>query len=866
VALLEETRAVAKSYLGDVAAAKLGLERAEVLGAERSSPRVRSRIASFRGTLAFRTGDLAGADAAYRKAHALALAHDLADHLAIAALNRGTVSHRLGDFGDALASYDEALSLARALGKHRTEITARYDRTQLRCDLGLFERVRAEATELEERARSLGIDGFVALARMVRGEAALHAGDGASAERDFDVCRTMLAKAASRRELGDLELLAAELHLRSNRADEAAASLERARAELAAADAADIQTRESLLRARLALARGDAKSAVSLLAQAAKRAHASGERDLEAEIEALAAEAAAAQRAHDAAARHARSARELWDDCAATVDVSLRDSFFLHPRRRMVERFEAPQERASGARERLLERLLSINARLNATLDVRAILEAAMDAAIEITEAERCFVILAGDTGLEVAASRNIDRERVDRDYLKFSRTIAERVIETGEPMITTDAFSDSRFTEQRSIQSMRLRSVIGVPIRGRERVLGALYLDNRFAPGRFAETQVRELLGFADQVAIALGNARLVRELEERTRELETERARIRSNLETKTLEVDRLHREIALTRRALGDRFGRGAILGRSAAMRALFEALDRVADTKMTVLITGESGSGKELVARAIHAGATTPFVGINCAALPENLLESELFGHVRGAFTGADRDRDGLFVLAGEGTLFLDEIGELALGMQAKLLRALQEREIRPVGSPKSIPIDARIVCATNRDLRAEIAAGRFREDLYYRIAVMELRVPPLRDRVDDLPELAAHILAQAANETGAGEPKRLSADALRVLARHRWPGNVRELENALRRAHVMSPGREIGAGDLALESATDAPSSYADFERREAAELAALLESARWNVAEVARRAGMSRTTLYRKLRQYRLERKGAAPS
>jgi serine/threonine-protein kinase PknK len=275
---------------------------------------------------------------------------------------------------------------------------------------------------------------------------------------------------------------------------------------------------------------------------------------------------------------------------------------------------------------------------------------------------------------------------------------------------------------------------------------------------------------------------------------------------------------------------------------------------------VSIQGESGSGKEIVARAIHGDESRPFVAVNCGALPETLLESELFGHRRGAFTGADRDREGLFVLAGEGTIFLDEIGEVPLAMQAKLLRAIQEREVRPLGGASSIPFRARIVSATNRALRDEVRAGRFREDLFYRLAVVEISVPPLRERLDDLVHLARHVLARLAAELGRPAPT-LDRGAAEKLARHRWPGNVRELENVLSNAMVLSSRATLHATDLVLPAesgAAPAPIVYEDVER---ARLASALESERWNVSEVARSLEIPRATLYRKLKRYGLLRR-----
>jgi transcriptional regulator with PAS, ATPase and Fis domain len=270
----------------------------------------------------------------------------------------------------------------------------------------------------------------------------------------------------------------------------------------------------------------------------------------------------------------------------------------------------------------------------------------------------------------------------------------------------------------------------------------------------------------------------------------------------------------------------------------------------------------------VARAIHAQGhrqKQPFVSINCGALPEALLESELFGHVKGAFTGADRDKPGLFMVACGGTLFLDELAELPLALQVKLLRVLTEREVRPVGATRQVAIDVRLVAATNRNLRELVQEGRFREDLFYRLSVVEVTLPALRDRRDDILAIAESILAKHA-EAQKQAPKRLSADALRELLAYSFPGNVRELQNILLRASVLCDGPVIQASDLALPSMQPARSaqrvrSRADFADVEREQLLSALAQERWNVSRVARKLGIPRNTLYRKL-----SRLGIAPA
>ncbi len=321
----------------------------------------------------------------------------------------------------------------------------------------------------------------------------------------------------------------------------------------------------------------------------------------------------------------------------------------------------------------------------------------------------------------------------------------------------------------------------------------------------------------------------------------------------------------------------------MGRSPALRRAIEMLRRVAPTNATVLLTGESGTGKELFARALHNLSPRrggPFVAINCAAVPETLLESELFGHVRGAFTGANVDAIGKFEAAGGGTLFLDEVAEMSPGLQAKLLRALQDGEIQPVGAPQPRKIDARVVCATNQRLDQRVAEGRFREDLYYRLNVVALRLAPLRERREDLPVLIRHFLRRDARELRRNVT-RFDREALQRLLRHDYPGNVRELHNAVRHAVLMAEGPSAGLRDLPGDLRGDAPADALPLVPRTAAELRRAKQRAREEVerafvtealrrsggrlAQAARETGVHRTRLAQLVRRYGINAAGFKP-
>ena len=318
-------------------------------------------------------------------------------------------------------------------------------------------------------------------------------------------------------------------------------------------------------------------------------------------------------------------------------------------------------------------------------------------------------------------------------------------------------------------------------------------------------------------------------------------------------------------------------GGMIARSAPMVRIARLVEHLQHSDATILLTGESGTGKEVVARAIHAHSAHrdgPFVAVNCGALPADLLESELFGHVRGAFTGAVRDRVGRFELAGGGTLFLDEVADLPLNLQVKLLRVLQERTFERVGQSDTRKTDARIIAATNADLRREIAAGTFRDDLYYRLRVVPIELPPLRQRREDIEPLAEHLIIRVAARSGRA--LRFSPDALRVLLEYPWPGNVRELENALEFAVAVCEGQTIQPEDLPPEirnsdpsgpqsrgdsaPAAGAPAAAAPPLERERERLRETLERHHWKRDDAARSLGMSRTTLWRKMRELGLER------
>ncbi len=351
---------------------------------------------------------------------------------------------------------------------------------------------------------------------------------------------------------------------------------------------------------------------------------------------------------------------------------------------------------------------------------------------------------------------------------------VAGWVMKHGRSVYINDVSGDERYYNGFDrIQGFLTRSMVCVPLRTRRGFLGVLYALNK-QQGAFRERDRRLLEILSGTIAVSLENARLYGDLKDHVHALQRERQSLLAKVESGS---------------------GFNGIIGSSQPMRRMFELMSKVMDTTAAVLIQGETGTGKELVARVIHYHGVLrekPFVAENCGALPENLLESELFGHVKGAFTGAVADKKGLFEIADGGTIFLDEIGEMSPAMQVKLLRVLQEGQFRPVGGNRFRDVRVRLIASTNRDLAEEVEKGTFRQDLYYRINVFQITAPPLRHRKEDIPDLAAHFLRKSAGKYGRPVPV-LSPSALEALLRFDWPGNVRELENEMARAVTMAGG-------------------------------------------------------------------------
>ncbi len=659
---------------------------------------------------------------------------------------------------------------------------------------------------------------------------------------DLDRARGALARGALDDALALLETALGSARKRADRAFEAAALVELSRA---------LRTQGKLDRAFVhAEQAGEAARAARLPALEAEA------RLVEADLlRAFEESVGAARKAREAAsllegaAREARQAGDLERACAHFERAR-------EARELMGDAPPRPKDEARRREEGLVLALYETSRRIIEERDPEQVLLRVLEAAVQATRAERGFVLLAGDgegelDGLSVAAARDFDRSEIKKPEFKVSRGAIEKALATRRPLLVKDAATDPDLSGRPSVAGRGLRSLVCVPFEMRS-VRGVLYLDNRFAEGAFAESDLPALEAFAAHAACAVESARFHADTVRKTDELEAARKRaeeLAARLEAELTRTDEELARVRVEKQTL--RAGLGEIVGSSHAMQEVYRLLEKVKQADIPVLVRGESGTGKELVARAIHFEGSrrkAPFVSESCAALPETLLESALFGHEAGAFTGALVGRAGLFELARDGTLFLDEVGELSPGSQAKLLRVLQERVVRRLGGDRELPVKARIVAATNRDLEAMVREGAFREDLYYRLNVVTVRVPSLRERREDVPEIVRSLSKLS-----------FSPSAMRTLCEHVWPGNVRELANELRRLEAIGL-REVNKDDLLLSgkaprSVGEAPRTLRDIER---AALVDALRQTGGNKALAADLLAIPRGSLWHKMRHYKI--------
>ncbi|MCE9625811.1 MAG: sigma 54-interacting transcriptional regulator, partial [Deltaproteobacteria bacterium] len=428
---------------------------------------------------------------------------------------------------------------------------------------------------------------------------------------------------------------------------------------------------------------------------------------------------------------------------------------------------------------------VDLNRRILQQHRVDEVLQEILEAALRLSGAERGFVILVEEGSPKIRAARNIGIEALSQKDMRFSATVVAEVMRSGKSQIILDAESDERFSPADSVKAMKLRSLLCVPLCAAGKSEGLVYLDNRLRHGVFQEDHRTLIEALADQASLALEHARLneenlraIEDLRKSKKVIEKLNVRLEEKLEVTSESLMAAQESLRRQNQETSLRYQYGNIVGQSPKIRDLLRVIDRVVESNINVFIFGESGTGKELIAQAIHYNGPrkeNPFISENCAAIPENLMESELFGHVRGAFTGAERNKVGLFQMADGGTLFLDEVGEMSPALQAKLLRALQEQMIRPVGSNRYSKVNVRVISASNKNLRELVAKKKFRQDLYYRINVMQINLPPLRDRREDIPLLVERFIEMECPEKSR---PRVGKEALKTMMDYGWPGNIR----------------------------------------------------------------------------------------
>ena len=911
-------KAAALGYLQRHEEASREFEQAMRDAHEGGDRRVEAGILNRWAILAYLQADFAAVPERY--AAAMACARETGDIEQATTIRQNLAAYHMqrGEYGACLEHLPQSVRLLEAMGALKTLAAARCNMGYIQLKVGLHEQARVTLRLALEETRQVGRRSGEALATLLLALVEAH-------RHRFDTARQMIAEAHTLYlELGqsldaaDALLDLAEVEMASGNLDRAIEAIDRAVGAVELEQAPNIKVRAATLRARGMSISGDAArrgAAVTALDEALALAQKLEAPDLLWDCHAAGMELADAGARPGRATEHAAAAARILQQMAAGLPAEARTAFWQDPRRRTVRdraRRATPSEEernmmrtgpgAEHTSDRTLPaissgpvvsgetqpplsgvtlveerfyRLLEIYRQVNSELDHDRLLGLVMDTAVELTGAERGFLLLGSHPdNLRVEVSRNIDPQVQKGAY---SRSIAEQVVSSGEPVITVSAHNDPRFKEYMSVHQLQLESVLCIPIHAGGRTAGVLYMESRFQSGRFTPADQRLLMAFGDQVAIALTNAQLLADNIRKAKELGRAKLEIEALAEERgrllnqrTLQLEEARRDLAETRRRLETRVGMYGMVGRSSAMMKLFELIERVAATDVPVLIEGESGTGKEMVAQAIHQTSERKkgrLVSVNCAAIPENLLESELFGHVRGAFTGADRERKGLFTAAHGGTLFLDEIGDMPARMQVDLLRALQEKTIRPIGAQQDIKVDVRVIAASNKPLAELIRAKRFREDLYYRLNVVTLKLPGLRERGEDIPLLCDHFLTVFSTQMKT-EKKRLTRAALRALMEYAWPGNVRQLEHALMNASVLADGTVLDVEDFTLEAPVSPPALHVeprpvaaaavatDRRTRERQQILEALEASNWNKTRAAQVLGIPRRTFYRRLKDH----------
>ncbi len=783
-----------------------------------ASPELRARCAELRALAAMARGSLREAERIAARAFDDALRADAAGPAARLATVVGAAILAQGRPALALHAFERGVELADGAGELHLGATARLNLGLVRLDLGVIGPGRESLEGSARTLARLGRDADVARALYNLAHAALLTADVESGRRFAGLSRAAADRAGDVTVSALLSLVEGDVALREGRFGEATQVLLRA-AERASALAPTMAAQLLARASPLVLAAGRADDAERILAEAERHGEAAAvdvaiarvrlalhRNDLEGaardgrELARVLAEAEAPweQRvraslavidAHDAAG-HRDLAQAERSECRRLLDQAFRHLDVGARRRlRQLPSFAKVLESAPSVAppdDPARWRALATDAAwLLGEHRSSRLAEQVLRLALSTSGAERAYLVQREPDGaIRVVAGSSARGPLAPGERDQLSRSICRRGFETGRPMATSHADVDERLRASESVQTLALRSVAFVPMPIDDGSLLGLYVEDRQRPSAFGDEDLALLSTLGRLSARAIAAATQRRKERRAARRLAIEQRSLRRELDRRSAELE------ALRAHAEGPGAFHG-VIAKSPAMLEVMRLARRVARAAVPVLVHGESGTGKELIARAIHAEsprAGRPFIAENCGAIPETLLESALFGHVKGAFTGADRDRAGLFEVADGGTLFLDEIGEMSPSMQVRLLRVLEDGQVRPVGSTKVRRVDVRIVAASHRDLAELVERGAFRQDLFFRLAVVRVDIPPLRDRVDDVPLLVAHFL-----EKHGSEDARFSRAAMDRMLAHPFPGNVRELENEVRRAIALSDG-------------------------------------------------------------------------
>lgn len=876
---------MAHEYLGQPDQAAHCYERALGLAQRHDRKADEANVLNYMAIAKHRSGDFNAAYELY--ASSLKLARQLEDigSIALFSLNLGVIEVLRGHYAKAEHHYAVAITSAKRAGKLSSDLMARANLAHLHVATGRYEQARNQIEDVMKDAVRLGIKRVQAQAQALMADINVRHEHQADGFKDYDDAIALYASLGQQREVAETHLDAVESALVYQIPSDLAACETHLKAAACVLDevySEDVRSRFAVLEGFCQVKLGHAEQAAASLEQALAEAKTRADRDLMWRASAALAQVYVKQPMQ--AYAYLREAHDVLCEIANGLPQDSQDTFWADTWKREIK---ANYERATQLKGRtmqeieisqkdMIERdrithLLDIVRRLVSEERLDRLLERITDGAISFFRAERGFVVLANAHGqLETHTARALGAASDGA----LSRSIAEAVFIDNTPIVTTDAAGDARLSEYRSVHNLMLRSVACVPIQGTSGVLGVLYLEHRSRRGRFHDHDLELLIAFADQAALAIEKTRMLEALRARTTELEDANAALAKAhqaqtrmLDLRTEELLQAQRELQGSHGKLSSNINSYGMVGQSTALRHVLERIERVAGSRVPVVVYGESGVGKELVARAIHESAQrqAPFVAVNCGALSEGLLESELFGHVKGSFTGADRDRRGVLAQAAGGTLFLDEIADMPPRMQANLLRVLQNGTYSPVGSEREEHVDVRIITASQQHLRQLVQEGRFREDLFYRLNVIEISVPALRNRKEDIPLLCEHFLAkQAAGD--ANKHKRLSHEALDALRRFDWPGNVRQLEHVLLNACILAHGSVIEAKDISFPDLTKPtesamqmvllPADEEAYDGQERLRMLNALSAHQWNRAAAARALGMPRRTFYRRLKSH----------